>query len=426
MLRKLIFICLFIVMGIINTAAAANIRVAVVSGQYSAEISCDTDLVVYSYDNGRQIVLPQGKYFLHIKDGMLDLNEQNLGRSIRLENKNSGSLAVNKKNYQGSITAEVAEDKLLIVDEIELEEYLRQVLPGKVMPIWPDEAIKAQAVAARTYAAYMLEQGRGLPFDISANDRELVYQGTDKQNVQISQLIEKTKGEILTYHNKPILAVTTSSSGGVTESAAAAWGSDLPYLQSVTDYDRDCPDFDWEYKISPVLFQTLIEQYGYTVGKINSIQLSPFDMPGSDRTASGRVKFIVVAGDHGSCQISGFELMKILSLNSNFFAVNISTPLPDNLEVPIENYYGMEIGRKDIDIKVGDNESNIWQNVNAKYHLLSGGKDEKIIFTGHGRGSGLGLSTWGAKGMADASPSCSYRDILKHYYPSSTVKRINN
>lgn len=425
MFRRLIFICLLMMMGWINSAAAQDIRVAVVNGQYSAEISCDDEITVYNKDSGTETVLPQGKYFLHVKKGVLTVDDRSLGNSISIKNKKDGTLLVNKKDYRGSISAEVVDNKLLIVDAVELEEYLCNVLPGKVMPIWPDEAIKAQAVAARTYAVYMMEQHKNSAFDISSNDKELFYQGMDKANDKISPLIKATKGEILLYNNRPIKAVTTSSTGGRTESAVSAWGKALPYLQSVEDYDQDCPDFNWEYKISPILLQTLLEQNGYAVGKINSLRLSGFESKSNDRTESGRVKFIVVSGDNGSCQIDGYELMRILSLNSNFFTVSVSTPIPDNLEVPIENYYGMEIGRKDIDIKIGDKKSTVWKDINEKYHLLSGGKDEKIIFSGHGKGDGLGLSIWGAKGMADASARNDYRLILKHYYPNSILRKIN-
>lgn len=425
MLRRLICICLLMMMGWINSAAAQDIRVAVVNGQYSAEISCDDEITVYNKDSGTETVLPQGKYFLHVKKGVLTVDDRSLGNSISIKNKKDGILLVNKKDYRGSISAEVVDNKLLIVDAVELEAYLCNVLPGKVMPIWPDEAIKAQAVAARTYAAYMMERHKNNAFDIRSNDKELFYQGMDKASDKISPLIKATEGEVLLYHNRPIKAVTTSSTGGRTESAAAAWGKAVPYLQSVEDYDQDCPDFNWEYKISPILLQTLLEQNGYDVGKINSLRLSRLGAKSSDRTDSGRVKFIVVSGDNGSCQIDGYELMRILSLNSNFFEVSVSTPVPDNLEVPIENYYGMEIGRKDIDIKIGDKKSTVWKDINEKYHLLSGGKDEMIIFSGHGKGDGLGLSIWGAKGMADASANTDYRLILKHYYPNSILRKIN-
>lgn len=426
MFRRLIFICLFLMMGFISTAAAQDIRVAVVNGQYSAEISCDDEITVYNNNSGEKTVLPQGKYFLHVDDGVLTVDDRSLGNSISIANKSNGKLLVNKKDYCGSLNAEVIDNRLLIIDTVDLEEYLYNVLPGKVMPIWPDEAIKAQAVAARTYAAYMIGQHKNSAFDISSNDKELFYQGMDKANNKISPLIKATEGEILVYNDRPINAVTTSSSGGITESAEAAWGKALPYLRSVPDFDQDCPDFNWEYKLSPILFQTLLEQNGYAVGKITSIRLSPFGAKSSDRTESGRVKFIIVSGEDGSCQIDGYNLMHILSLNSSFFAVSVSTPVPDNLEVPIENYYGMEIGRKDIDIKIGDKKGPVWKDINAGYHLLSGGKDEKIIFTGHGKGDGLGLSTWGVKGMADASAANTYRRILKHYYPNTNLIKMYN
>ena len=99
------------------------------------------------------------------------------------------------------------------------------------------------------------------------------------------------------------------------------------------------------------------------------------------------------------------------------------TPVPETLKVPIEDYYGMEIGSKDIDIKVNESKKPVWKNLVRSYHLLGGGKEEKIIFHGKGKGYGLGLSAWGARGLANADAKATYKTILMHYYPGAKLVR---
>ena len=89
--------------------------------------------------------------------------------------------------------------------------------------------------------------------------------------------------------------------------------------------------------------------------------------------------------------------------------------------MPIENAYGFEIGSKDINIKVNGNDQPVWKNMMRSYHLLSGGKEEKITFSGHGKGHGVGLSAWGARGLANSDESLTYADILSHYYPGARL-----
>lgn len=428
MLQRIIVICLAVVLyaGISLPASAADIRAAVVSGQYTAEISCDNDFMVVDTVTGESTAMAKGKYFLSVNNGVLKLNDKLFAHPIRFTVGAEGAIPqINKKSYDGSLQARVKDGKILITNELDLEDYLCSVVASKTMVIWPDEAIKAQIVAARSYAAYMMRQNSAEAYDINATDEELPYAGNTVKKAAISSLVRATAGQVLTDNTGNIIkAVTTAGSGGKTESALGAWGYDVSYLQSVEDYDQDCPDYKWEYKISPILLQTLLEQAGHGVGKLVSIRLSPLQSRGHDRTDTGRVRNIVISGESGTVSLSGQELMKLLSLNSNYFDLIITTPLPDNLEVPIENYFGMEIGRKDIKIHIDDKEETVWKNVYSSYHLFSGGKDEKVVFYGFGKGSGVGLSIWGAKGMADRSPANNYVKILKHYYQGTSLKNI--
>ena len=404
--------------------AAEQLRVALIEGQSTVEISCEDEFQAQSAAGEKQ-TLPKGKYFVHVADGRLVLDDaHSFGGSVTFTPLAGKALPqVNQRSYKGSVRVMAQGEKLLVVNQLELETYLASVLPAKTMVVWPDEAVKAQAVAARSYALYKKQHSSGA-YDIKALDKELTYFGTGSriEKSAVTKLIMATKGQYLADSSgRAIEAVTTSSSGGRTESAAQLWGYPVSYLQSVEDYDSDSPESTWEYRATPAVLEGLLAQRGYTVGKLASIRLSPLDEKGVDRTDTGRVKYLILSGAGGTAKVSGSELAELLGLSSTLFDLETGTPAPETLNVPIENYYGMEIGSKDIDIKVKEDGKPVWKNLVRSYHMLGGGKDEKIIFHGKGKGEGLGLSVWGARGMANSNAKLTYKDILRHYYPQTSL-----
>ena len=413
--------------GLSKSEAAELIRVALVHNQATAEISCDSDFEVQSGSN--KSILPKGKYFLHIVDGKLVMDEQYaFGSTISVHALAGKALPrLNQRSYKGYLRALADNGKILVVNYVDLEQFLASVLPTKTMVVWPDEGIKAQAIAARSYALYQKRLHRDKQYDLTANDQELPYEGTGPriEKAGITKLIMATRGQFLVdEQGLPIEAVTTSSSGGLTEAASGAWGREISYLKSVADYDSDSPDFQWEYRATPALLEGQLAQRGYTVGKLNSVRLSPLDTPDEDRTATGRVRYLILSGSAGTVKISGAELAEIIGLKSTLFDLETGTPPPETLKVPIEDRYGFEVGSKDIDIKVKEDERPVWNRLLRSYHMLSGGKEEKIIFHGKGRGTGLGLSAWGARGMVVNNEKITASQILQHYYPGTHLVKV--
>ena len=429
MLKKLLILSVLLFTFIFASAAAAaeQIRVGIVVGQATAELSCEDEFTVRD-SAGKTTTMPKGKYFIHVQQGKLFFDDNNVFGEEVVVAAASGkqSPQINKRSYKGDFQLRAEQgDKLLVVNRLPLEDYLASVLPAKTMVVWPDDVIKAQAVAARSYAMYKMQQSKNA-YALLATDKELPYEGTGKriEKSAVTKLIQETKGQYLAdAYGRAIEAVTTSSTGGRTESALNLWGTPVSYLQSVEDYDSDSPEYTWERRVSPALLEGLLAQRGYTAGKLTSIRLSPLDDAGVDRTPTGRVKYIILSGEAATVKISGDELVELLGLNSALFELETGTPVPETLKVPIEDYYGMEIGSKDIDIKVNESKKPVWKNLVRSYHLLGGGKEEKIIFHGKGKGSGLGLSAWGARGLANADAKATYKTILAHYYPGAKLVR---
>lgn len=411
-------------------AAATELRVALVIGQASAEIGCESEFAVQS--GTEKNLLPAGRYFLTVQEDKLVL-ESAPPKSKRYEFASALEIAplekkalpkVNQRAYRGYLRALAPDGKILLVNHIDCEDYLASVLPRKTMVVWPDEVIKAQAVAARSYALARKNSRSAERYDLLANDAELNYAGSGA-NIEkpgITKIVRATRGEYLADASGAIaLCVSTSSSGGRTESALDAWGREVSYLQSLADDDSDSPDYRWEHRATPALLEGQLAQRGYVVGKINSVRLSPLNFPDDDRTATGRVRYLIFSGTAGTVKIDAGELAEMLELPSTFFDVETGTPPPESLKVPIEDRFGFEVGSKDIDIKVKEDERPVWRKLLRSFHLLSGSKTEKIIFHGRGRGSGMGLSAWGARGMAVADEKTTYRKILAYYYPGTSL-----
>lgn len=149
------------------------------------------------------------------------------------------------RQYRANLRVSVVGGRLEVVNVVPLETYLRGVVPGEMPRDWPLEALKAQAVAARTYAVVGLQKGRS--FDLYSDWRSQMYYGASAEAPGPTRAITETRGEVLTYAGKPAQVFYFSSSGGRTSSALDVFGSDLPYLVSVEDpWDEASPHHRWE------------------------------------------------------------------------------------------------------------------------------------------------------------------------------------
>ncbi len=402
---------------------AENIRVSLVHNQESVQIENENEFIVEDLHTGKIQEMPAGKYFLNVRGSFLYLNDQKVGDKIKISRKDNGSMpTVNQRRYNGDLIARARTGFVYLNNEVDLEFFVASVLPHKSSPIWPDEAIKAQAVAARSYAKYMKILNADKTYDIDANDEELPFVGLGDEKIVITKMVQATVGQyLLDKDGIPAMAVTTSSSGGRTESAVNAFGVAYSYLQSVEDFDKDSPDFNWTYDVNPSMVRNLLEESGGVIlGKLKNIYLSPLNTPGNDRTDTGRVKTIMIQGEDGIGRVDVNLLVRQLDLKSTLFDIETGIPMPDKVVAPITNYYGIEIGRKELPINWGEERPHTWQGLNKSGHVLKGTKDERVTFRGRGKGHGVGLSVWGARGLVLAK-KYTYEQILAHYYPNTQL-----
>ena len=167
---------------------------------------------------------------------------------------------------------------------------------------WPIEALKAQAIASRTYA---LKQKGNSIFDIDSTNRNQVYNGLESKTYQTSKAVRSTKSLVLIYKNKLINALFHSSSAGMTENSQDVWKNEFPYLSSVKDFDKKNPKLQWEKRFSNEQLQKLFPR----IGGIKQIEILNI-------TNTGRVKNVKIQGNYGVDQISGVDLRKRMNLKS--------------------------------------------------------------------------------------------------------------
>ncbi len=217
---------------------------------------------------------------------------------------------VNGRPYRGTIQLSLASGKLRAVNTVGLEQYLYGVVPSEVPHVWPAEALKAQAVVARSYALSHLHRG---PFDLYADTRSQVYLGIDEEEPQTNAAVNATAGQVLLYGGRVASTYYHSTSGGRTASVEEVWSSEpIPYLVSVPDpFDGASPHHDWGPQTIPAakLARTL-----RVAGKLVDVRTTV--------GPSGRVVSAVgVTPDGEGPPVSGSDLRRALELRSTWFTV---------------------------------------------------------------------------------------------------------
>ena len=135
----------------------------------------------------------------------------------------------------------------MVVNVIGIEKYLGSVVGSEMPAKWPLEALKAQAIASRTYA--LKQKGNDL-FDIDSTQKHQVYNGLESRTHKTTKAVRSTRSLVLVHDNKLINALFHSSSGGMTENSQDVWKNKYPYLSSVKDFDKNNPKFRWQKKFS--------------------------------------------------------------------------------------------------------------------------------------------------------------------------------
>ena len=342
---------------------------------------------------------------------------------------------VGQKRYSGKLNIFFLDNQILVVNVLGIEKYLSSVVGSEMPPRWPLEALKAQAIASRTYA--LKQKGNHL-YNIDSTNKNQVYSGLEARTNKTIRAVTSTRSLVLTYKKKLIDALFHSSSAGMTENSQDVWKNEFPYLSSVKDFDKNNPKIRWEKKFTNDQLQKLFPN----IGKIEQIKIL-------DVTKTGRVKNVKVYGSFGSDNIKGIDLRKKMNLQSTlvrFEFIEDNETIPRNKKTNLSSITSVEEPIIYV-VKVGDSLNliankyevsvdaivmlndiqdlsliNIGQRLlipRVQNNILS--NDERILLvSGFGSGHGVGMSQWGAKYMATKGKKA--EDILRHFYKGVEIK----
>jgi len=281
-----------------------------------------------------------------------------------------GPLVINGRPYRDKLKILPGPNgDLWAINELPLEEYLGGVVHCEISSQWPWEAVKAQAVVARTYATYQRGNRAAELYDVDSGVSDQIYEGIGREDLQSRKAVGETAGELILYQGCPIFAVYHSCCGGETESPEYLWPGYFPYLKGIAcHFCSDSPHFLWNYPVdSEKLLRTL------KLAKFLGSEVSGMEI--TERSQSRRVLKLTVTSNSGQLEISGKDLRRLLGydfLRSTNFMVQK--------------------------------------------------KDNGYLFSGLGWGHGVGMCQWGAKGMAEKGMD--YRSILKYYYQNVEIGKI--
>jgi len=295
--------------------------------------------------------------------------------------------------FRGNLEVKILSGRMRLINTLNLEEYLYGVVPAEVSSSWPDEALCAQAVVARTRAYKALGTHRRNGFDFCNTVHCQVYLGASSERTSTNLAVDKTRGLILTYGDKPLDIYYSSNCGGHTQASEQFLG--------VKDTDRR---LEFSFPLTPLELYRWLTREPDVFCRQKARERSRF-----------RWQRIYSSG----------ELDKIVTRSSSLADVERLSVLKRNVSghinsLKIESSSGQEIIDSEFDIRktLDDLRSSLFR---AEIKYTKEQKPQYFIFWGGGFGHGMGLCQYGVKGMADKGYS--YKRILRHYFPQSTLKK---
>ena len=312
---------------------------------------------------------------------------------------------------------------LEIINVVGIDDYVKGVLPYEMSPSWPLEALKAQAVCARTYALWQTRHDTD-GFDVCNTTDCQVYQGAGSASELSDRAVEETAGLTAMYGGKFAETYYCSANGGASESSENVWSNPQPYLVGKEDpYERltNIPDYSYTIRYSYAQLTKLLKDKGYSIGQVTSGQVSR-------KTPSGNIAEITFRDSAGkTVTLTKEECRWTLNTKSmrftidsdggeTFFVNNSATSLSG-----LSGAYAVTAKGKITALPAGETYYAITSSGTAPLRQ-SAPSGSGITITGTGWGHGVGMSQYGAKAMAEQGYT--YEDILHFYFTGITLERV--
>jgi stage II sporulation protein D len=343
-------------------AASAYIKVLVKIGDEPFKIRSDSGLRVIDKKDFRVIH--------ESKSAGLNFYPSKIN-SIYLIESDNNILYVDNTGYRGKLELHNILGKIYIVNIVSIEEYLYSVVPSEMPASWNIEALKAQAVAARTYSYYhIIKNKEKNVYNVDSTTNFQVYKGIISETPSSIEAVTKTSGTIMTYNYEPIIAYFHSTSGGKTSDDKDVWsGADMPYLESVEcKYSEGSPHYQWTAELT---MNEIIKALSVKYKRVEAIRKISF------KKNNDRVISVEIIHNNGTINLTGNQFRLLFppqKLKSTYFTAK----------------------------KI----------------------DKALVINGRGWGHGVGMCQWGAKGRSEKG--IKYDEILKYYYRDIKFQKISN
>lgn len=281
-------------------------------------------------------------------------------------------IRVDSRPYRGRLILRgTAEGKLLVVNQLPLEQYLVGALTSETSSRWPLEVLKAHAVVSRTMVAHRIWIRKGEPYDVTADVSTHLYHGASAERATTRRAVEETRGQVLAFRGELFSATFHANCGGHTEDAAELWsvkGDLLPLRGQPDPYCEGLRHYRWEADIGRGEWDRALGAAAEEVGELDEAEVI-------GRNRSGRVRTIRLRGSQGSVTLTGRRLRELLGANR------------------------LRSLKFDISVKPG-----------------------AIHLSGFGWGHGVGMCQWGAYGMAREGHKAD--EILSAYFPGAARRAL--
>ena len=346
-------------------------------------------LVRWSEDGTVQLINPADETVIY--------THENGGTPITLAPADNGTVLIGGTEYRGAARFIRTDLGLTVINYVDLEDYLKGVVPGEMPASWPVEALKAQAVCARNYALCNWNKFQKYGFNLDDTVQSQVYLGVKAEQPSTNRAVEETEGIFLKYGDSYANTFFFSSSGGHTENSENVWTNAIPYLIGVEDpYDTSK---EWNVPYTPDEIEEKLAGIGVNIGDV-------IDLEVLEISPSGRILDLKIVGTEGNHHLKKEQSRSLFNLRSNLFTITKKGNDPE--PVLVVTSQGLE-------------ERTVSQPILTATELIpvNVGIPTEYMMSGTGYGHGVGMSQYGAKGMAEEGYN--YDQILKHYFTGTIL-----
>jgi len=444
-MKKIVFLC-FLLLGMLALPATLSagtpttIRIGLTGNFANREsIHIANNSIIAGYDNGSsfqavsQELHSENGFTARISGGIVALYIGNIQvfsftdatRGAQVRESSGGQLRLGAYSYRGVIEFRPVGNRITAINVICPEEYLFGVLPMEMSYHFHMEALKAQAIASRTFMMYRIgaaehaHQG----FHLCDGTHCQSYRGAYREHVNTTQAVSETRGLMIYYDNAVILAVYFASSGGSTDNSENVWVQNRPYLRAVQDPIEHDP-VTWNRTFTRAQLDTALQNANVNIGSATGLSITQTGI-------FGRVQELTIEGTAGEHRLRAEAIRTFFTpiggvlMSRNFYIEGVRQQAPavsitDGQRVVISsldtlhwrNHLGNMLSAEIVYVSDGINLRRIETSL--------AGSDSGLTLNGRGWGHGVGMSQRGAHGMARAGYT--YRQILHHFYTNVEIR----